>query len=133
MRVLLDTNVLIAAVITQGVCAELLEHCIRRHQLVTSEFILNEFCQHLVRKFAFSGEEVAEAVALLRSRMEVVAPSAPEDPVCRDRDDDVVLATALAGNASCLVTGDKDLLVIKKLGTVDIVSPAEFSAYEAGK
>ena len=39
MRVVLDTNVLIAALITRGVCSDLLEHCFRRHEIVLSEFI----------------------------------------------------------------------------------------------
>lgn len=43
MRILLDTNVLIAAFLTRGICNELLEHCLRHHQLINSEFLLNEF------------------------------------------------------------------------------------------
>ena len=43
MKVVLDTNVLIAAFITKGVCSELLEHCLRRHEIIMSEFILDEF------------------------------------------------------------------------------------------
>jgi len=133
MKVLLDTNVLIAAFITRGVCSDLLEHCIRQHDLVTSEFILDEFRQHLVRKFNYSAAEVGEAIELLRLKVEVVTPAALERPVCRDPDDDVILGTAIAGRVACIVTGDKDLLILKRFGSVDIVSPAEFSAYEAAK
>jgi putative PIN family toxin of toxin-antitoxin system len=46
MKVVLDTNVLIAAFITRGSSSDLLEHCIRQHEIVTSEFILDEFRQH---------------------------------------------------------------------------------------
>ena len=48
MKVLLDTNVLIAAFIARGSCAELLEHCVRRHELFTSQWILEEFRRNLV-------------------------------------------------------------------------------------
>jgi len=48
-----NTNVLIAAFITRGVCSDVLEHCVRRHVLVTSEFILNEFCEKLIHKFKY--------------------------------------------------------------------------------
>jgi len=133
MKVLLDTNVLIAAFITRGVCSDLLEHCIHRHKLVTSEFILNEFREHLVGKFQYTMSEAEEAVELLRSKMEVVMPATLKHPACRDPDDDVVLGTALAGDVTCVVTGDKDLLVLKQYGSIDIVSPSQFSAYEATK
>ena len=65
--------------------------------------------------------------------MEVVAPAVLENPVCRDPDDDIILGTALAGDVVCIVTGDKDLLVLKRFESVNIVSPAEFSAYEAAR
>lgn len=51
MKILLDTNVLIAALIARGVCHELLEHCARRHKLVTSDFILDEVRNKLIQKF----------------------------------------------------------------------------------
>lgn len=66
MKVLLDTNVLIAAFITHGVCSDLLEHCLRQHELITSEAILEEFRQHLVRQFNYSTAEVEEAVIVGR-------------------------------------------------------------------
>ena len=51
MKIVLDTNVLIAALIARGVCHELLEHCVLRHTLFTSEFILNETHEKLTEKF----------------------------------------------------------------------------------
>jgi|YNPBryBLVA2012_1023415.scaffolds.fasta_scaffold00408_1 putative PIN family toxin of toxin-antitoxin system len=133
MRVVLDTNVLIAAFIARGICSAVLEHCVRQHTLVTSDFILNEFREHLIRKFKYSEEEVEEAARLLRLRMEVVTPVELGTTVCRDPDDDTVLGTAIAGNAACIVTGDNDLLIIQQFRKVDIVRPAEFAEYEAAK
>lgn len=133
MRIVLDTNVLIAAFITQGTCSDVLEHCARRHTLITSEFILNEFSTHLVLKFGYSEEETQEANRLLRSRMEVVTPTPLGFSVCRDPDDDVILGTAIAGQATCIITGDTDLLVIREFRSVDIIRPAEFASYEATK
>ncbi len=101
MKVLLDTNVLIAAFITRGVCSDLLEHCMRRHGLVTSQFILSEFHEQLIGKFKFSAEEVDEAIELLRSKMEVVAPASLASPICRDPDDDAVLGTAIPNQGTC--------------------------------
>jgi len=132
MRLVLDTNVLIAALITRGVCAELLEHCVLRHTIISSEVILGELRKHLAGKFKYSAEAADEAVDLLRSQMEIVVPQELEEPVCRDPDDDWILATAIAGDVECIVTGDKDLLVIGHYRAVEIVSPSDFGAFEMG-
>jgi putative PIN family toxin of toxin-antitoxin system len=113
VRIVLDTNVLIAALIVHGVCHELLEHRTLRHTVLTSEFILHEAEEKLVEKFAYSKEMSAEAIGVLRSRMEVLVTSSLERPVCRDPDDDNILAAAVSGNGECIVTGDKDLLVLE--------------------
>lgn len=131
MRLVLDTNVLIAAFIARGVCGDLLEHCVRQHKLVTSEFILNEFREKLTSKFKFTSVEADSAAALLLTRMVVVDPAELPSPTCRDPDDDNVLATAVAGNCDCIITGDRDLLVLQRFSGVDIVSPSDFLEYEA--
>ena len=132
MKLVLDTNVLIAALITKGVCAELLEHCVLRHELVSSEVILAELHEHLAGKFKYTVEEADEAVHLLRPKLVIVLPTQLDSPVCRDADDDLILATAITGNARCIVTGDKDLLVLQRYRGVDIISPSMFKAFEAG-
>lgn len=133
MRIVLDTNVLVASFIARGVCRDLVEHCIRRHQLVTSEFILGELERTLVHKFGATELEAQEATGLMRSRMEAVIPAVLPTPVARDQSDDAVLGTALAGAAACVVTGDKDLLVLERFGSIDILKPSEFAAYEAAR
>ena len=130
MRIVLDTNVLIAAFIARGVCHQLLEHCVSHHELVTSEFILAELREKLVDKFNYTAEVTDDVIALLRSRMEVVVPEALDAPVCRDPDDDNILATAVSGNGQCIITGDKDLLVLKRFQRIDILAPNAFLAYE---
>jgi uncharacterized protein len=132
MRLVLDTNVLIAALITRGVCADLLEHCVLRHTIISSEVILSELRKHLAGKFKYSAEEADEAVDLLRSQMEIVVPRELEEPVCRDRDDDWILGTAIAGDVECIVTGDKDILIIGHYRGIETVSPSDFGAFEMG-
>ena len=130
MNLVLDTNVLIAAFIAKGFCHTLVEQCLRVHFSITSEFILDEFREKLTKKFKYSNEDAAAAETLLRSKMQVVCPIPLESKVCRDSDDNMVLATALTGNAVCIITGDKDLLILKKFGEIDILSPSEFEVYE---
>lgn len=131
MRVVLDTNVLIAAFVSRGRCAQLLEHCAEAHEMVTSAGLLDEYVEKLVRKFKLTPDLAGGNTALLRSMMEVVEPLPLSIPVCRDPDDDLVLATAVAGSCDCIVTGDKDLLVLGSYGAVDIISPGDFAEYEA--
>jgi putative PIN family toxin of toxin-antitoxin system len=130
MRVLLDTNVLIAAFIARGTCSEVLEHCVRNHSLVSSKLLFRELEEKLAGKFGFTRQETREVTALLRGKMEMVEPVPLDQPVCRDQDDDVVLATALAGACDCIVTGDKDLLVLERFQQIPILAPADFWRHE---
>ncbi len=91
---------------------------------------MGEVKEKLVEKFKYSAETAEEAVALFRSRMEVVTPVVLASPVSRDPDDDNILATAVAGNCECIITGDKDLLVLKQFEGIKILSPREFSDQE---
>jgi putative PIN family toxin of toxin-antitoxin system len=131
MRVVLDTNVLISAFIARGVCNELLEHCGLQHRVIVSGFILQEFQERLVSKFNYTPQEAAEAADLIESIAETVVPLALGSPVCRDRDDDAILGTAVAADAVCIVTGDADLLVLGEFRGIPILRPAEFIDFEA--
>jgi len=126
VRIVLDTNVLIAALLARGTCHELLEHCVVRHELITSEFILHELRQKLVEKFKYPDALSDEAIAVLRSRMKVITPSSLAIPVCRDGDDDNILAVAVDASSDFIITGDNDLLVLHPYEAVAILSPRAF-------
>jgi len=131
MRLVLDTNVLIAAFISRGACNELLEHCVLNHEVVLSGFILGEIADNLVDKFKFTVREANGVVRLLKSRCQVVDISPLPSPVSRDPDDDHIIATAIAGTCRCIVTGDKDLLDLECVEGIQIVSPRCFWPFEA--
>jgi putative PIN family toxin of toxin-antitoxin system len=126
MRVVLDTNVLVAAFIARGACNELLEHCAIHHEIVLSPFILTELRRVLTEKIGFTQRETSAVVRLLRSRCRVVKPQPFEKTVSRDPDDDNIIATAVAGSCTCLVTGDQDLLELGEFAGIRIVSPDSF-------
>ncbi|MFH1023555.1 MAG: putative toxin-antitoxin system toxin component, PIN family [Planctomycetota bacterium] len=130
MRLVLDTNVLVAAFISHGVCHELLEHCALRHEIILSEPILAEFERILVEKFGFGPTEIRQAVRLLRSRAAMVTPARLAAPVSRDSDDDVVLATALVGGCDGVVSGDRDLSDLESYQGMRIMTPTQFWAFE---
>ena len=130
MRLVLDTNVLIAAFIAHGVCGELLEHCARVHEIVLSDEILSELRDVLERKFKYPSRKARQLSDLLRNQAEIIqAPPLPL-PVCRDPDDDAILAVAVAGKCRAILSGDKDLTVLKRFEGIDILPPNEFWQYE---
>ena len=131
MRIVLDTNVLIAAFISHGTCNEVFKQVIRHHQLVISEFILQEFQNKLVGKFNYAKKEVEEALHLLLSRSEVITPTPLTTQISRDPDDDNILAVALSGNCDCIVSGDKDILDLTDVKNLRLISPSDFWKYEA--
>jgi putative PIN family toxin of toxin-antitoxin system len=131
MNLVLDSNVLIAALIARGRCAELLEYCVSSHTVIASDFILDEVQKHLVGKFKRSAADAEQAIGLLRSVMVVVDPSPLNQPVCRDPDDDLILATAVAGRANCIITGDNDLLILRQHAGIRILRPGDFPQWEA--
>ena len=130
MKIVLDTNVLIAAFISHGACNELFEHCIRYHEIIASKFILTEFSEKSISKFNFSKYEATKSTQLLLSRLTIVIPKKLEKVICRDPEDDFILATALQGKCQCIISGDDDLLVLKKYKGINIISPQGFWNYE---
>jgi putative PIN family toxin of toxin-antitoxin system len=131
VRIVLDTNVLIAAYATRGRCHELLEHCARVHELVSSPVLLTELRQKLTRTLKFSSGVADALLSLLHPRLHLVDPPALDPPACRDPDDDWVLATAAAGSCRCIITGDRDLLVLHPFRSIAIVSPTDFDRFES--
>lgn len=131
MRLVLDANVLIAAFVARGVCAELLEYSVREHEPVTSTAILEEVRRNLVAKIKATSSQADQTIRLLRTRLDVVEPASLGARVCRDADDDVVLGTAIAGRADAIVTGDRDLLDRESYRDIAIVSPRGFWSFES--
>ncbi len=103
MRVALDSSVLIAAHISRaGVCAELLEDILLHHELVISDFILEELGRKLIEKFSFPKRDADLVGAFLRRVSIVVRPVDLPSDLCRDPTDVPVLGTAVAGESALL-------------------------------
>jgi putative PIN family toxin of toxin-antitoxin system len=87
--------------------------------------LLDELGRTLRRKFDTDPSDVPFLIAY-RDRARVVRPKALPKPVCCDSDDDKVLATAIAGQADFILTGDDDLLVLREYHGIQILSPRQF-------
>jgi len=126
VKVVLDTNVLLAAFATRGLCEAVLEACLASQELFVSEHILTELRRHLTGKLRVPVQQADDILAFLREHAQIVQPAPLPATACRDRTDLPVLGTAIAAKAGCLVTGDRDLLELKRFGEISIVSPREF-------
>ena len=124
MRVVLDINVLVAALLTQGVAAQVVDLWLAgRYTLLTAEVQLRE--PRRVLRDKFPRAKVGRLVNLLRRQAEVVARPRPPG-LSPDPDDDLLLGIALVGRADCLVTGDKSPLLSLKVKGLRILSVRSF-------
>ncbi len=129
MRLVLDTNVVIAALLWSGPPCRLLEACIDgRIELVSSQPLLDDLEQALAYpKFARRVAQMGTTNALLVERYAAVVTVAPPASISRGvaahPDDDAVLACALASNADLVVSGDRALLNLKHFHGIPIVPP----------
>lgn len=131
LRVVLDSNVVIAGLLKPGGTPGRIVAAWRAgvFRLVLSEFMLAEITEalgrpKLERLLGWTPETIARFALELRAQCDVVEPAAQSGASPRDPDDAPVLATLLASGAEVLVTGDKDLLVLREHHS--IVTPAEF-------
>lgn len=126
MRVALDTNVIVSAVATRGLCADVLHLVLAEHRLVVGVTVLAELEKVLRGKMRVPAKLIDEVIALLREEGDVVERGASLDVRVRDRSDVAVLAEAIAGNATLLITGDRDLLAVAVDLPVRILTPRDF-------
>ena len=96
--------------------------------MVSSGPLFEEIGEKLTKKLRWPIEKVAIADRILRRMNQKYLVRQLEQQVCRDRDDDWVLATAEAAQCEYLVTGDGDLLVLGEFKSVKIIKPAEFGS-----
>jgi putative PIN family toxin of toxin-antitoxin system len=125
VTVVLDTNVIVAALVAEGLCREVVHRAVRLRVLASSDGLLNELENTLRRKFTLTPAAAAFLKAF-RQQIRIVDPEPLSKPACRDRDDDLVLATAVAASANFIVTGDNDLLVLQRYQRIAIVTPRSF-------
>lgn len=130
MKIFLDSNVLIAAYISHGSCYELYGHCLDKHIVYSSEFVRQEVLEKLTKKIRLAEEKVQWAFQHLCMHTQFVSEALPMAKICRDKDDDHVIAAAIMADVDCIVSGDDDLLVLKKAHGIPIVSPRDFWKFE---
>ena len=134
LHAVVDTNVIVSALIRPAGAAGILMRRLREGAFtaVFSPELIDEIaavlCHPKIRtKYRTNPKDFEDIAALFALRGDLVTCE-ERIRLCRDPDDDFLLETAVSGNADYLVTGDEDLLSLKKLRQTKILKPAPFLA-----
>lgn len=126
MIVCFDTNVLVSAIATRGLCADIVNVVLAEHRLIIGETVLIELRQVLLKKLRVPVAAASELGAFVRLNATVMAGAQALEFRELDKADLAVLGEAVAGMADVLVTGDQDLLRIAARAPIKILSPRGF-------
>ena len=126
MRVFLDTNVLVSAFATRGLCADLLELVLLEHDLVLGRQVVRELKRALRSKLKIPPSRTREITDFVVEEAVQVIDAAQPAVVHADADDALVLGKAISAHANLFVTGDAALLKLSEIGNMQIVSPRQF-------
>lgn len=126
LRVVLDTNVLVSAFFYDGIERKILRMALdKKFIIVISLPILDELRRVLMEKFNVD-EEIAESyIFRLKQISKIIRPKKLKDKNVRDRDDIKIIECAYYGKCKYIVTGDKDLLSLKKYKEIKIIRSRE--------
>ena len=129
MRLVLDTNVVTSALLWRGIPYQLLQAIRERAnlQLYSSAELLEELADvftrpSLAKQLAVINQHAVDVLQEYTSAVEIVRAAPLPEQVCRDPDDDDVLALALAAQADLIVSGDQDLLVLGQFQGIPIAT-----------
>lgn len=129
MRLILDTNILVSALVFKSETANIVvRHAAKQHTLLFSESTFKELKSTLLKpKFAEFVEFTTISNFIINLfRIGIFIEPKEKITVCRDPKDNKFLELAVAASADCIVTGDKDLLVLNPFRGIKIISPGDF-------
>jgi len=122
VRAVVDTNVLVSALISRGKPRILVLKLLEKHTVILSRQMLAELADVLTRdKFVVKTSQVDRFLENLVRKSKIVTLGSRFTVISEDPDDDIVLNTAYNGKANYIVTGDKHLLSLKEFKTIKIV------------
>lgn len=126
MKVFLDTNVLVSAVATRGLCSDVLREVLRHHHLIISPELLTELETVFRKALGLPQNIIFEFIEVIKQDSQFSVHSPLLNVNIRDKDDLLMLSSALNGGADLFITGDKELLGLQSIRNMGIVSPRMF-------
>ena len=126
VRVVLDTNTLISALVYGGNPQKVLVLALnKRIRIITSPILQAELVDIIAKKFPLSLDDMHLLKEEMQKSFVIVHPHIALD-IVRDNDDNRVLEVAVEGDCNFIITGDRDLLELCKYKKIKIVTPAQF-------
>lgn len=132
MRIVVDTNITLRSLLLQSSSLKWIFDAFRQNkiQLVFSPFLIQELIRvltypRITRKYKLNPDDIKKLINSIYYFGIIVHPQEKLN-ICRDEKDNMLLETALAGEAEYIITSDKDLLVIKEFRGIKIITPAHF-------
>ena len=126
MRILFDTNVLVAAFLSGGSSYDVIEQAIHGQEIYYTTFIIAEFRRVFKDKFHYPGSIINEFVVFIEKFFIKGNTADVIENICRDPEDDQVLADGVINGVNVIITGDKDLLDLKTHKGIRIIHPNEY-------
>jgi len=126
LRIFLNTNVLVSAFASRGLCADLFELILVEHELVVGTQVLAELRRALRQKIKLPAARCDEIDEFLQEHGGMLAESVTPVIAAVDDDDARILGQAIAGAADVFVTGDAAIQRLAKIGRMRILSPRAF-------
>lgn len=127
VRVVLDTNIIVSAIIFKGKPLQVLDLILReRLKAITSPILLAELKEILTKKFKLPKYEFELAIKNIEEIFEIIQPKISLNILKADPDDDRVLEAASEGHCDYIVTGDREILSLGTFKNIQIVTADEF-------
>jgi len=128
VRAVLDTNVVMSAIFFGGDPKEIVRAAVsKRIELVATRAVIAEYHEIAERLHEYYPTVAyRRPLAILESVLTVVRPASLSGTVCRDRDDDAIIACALGGKAKIICSGDNDLLSLNGYRGLEVLKPHDF-------
>ncbi len=132
LRFVFDTNVIVSALLLkQSVARQAFDKALTRGKLVLSQGTIEELNEVLRRKgfdkYVLEDERIEFIIALVREATLIEITEAVTE--CRDPKDNKFLELAVSGKATCIVSGDDDLLVLHPFRGIPVLTPRQFLSY----
>ena len=126
MKVFLDTPVIVSAAAVRGLCADVLREVLAYHELVLSIPVIAELNTVFFTQLKLPDDIITESIGFLYQDAHVSERFSKIDVNINDKEDILILSSALYGEADLFVTGDNEILELRKMNGMEIVSPRMF-------
>ena len=126
MKIFFDANVIISGFVSQGYSFDVIKDAVNKHEVYSTEYLLKETQKNLSTKFPLSHEAINSIINTVKKQFIEGKTANSVEKISRDPEDDQVLADAVTNEIDIIITGDKDLLVLKTYKGIRIIHPNKY-------